>query len=143
LNKRTQSLEEAMEQKICHSTDAVFLPSDFLALADRRQIQRVLQQLIRKNVILRIGHGVYARAKISTLTNRLVPEQNLRSLAVSFLTKSGVKILPSQYERDYNIDQSNQVPTGLVIGVDRRVFRKIGFDGRYVKFEKVSIPDES
>ncbi len=133
------NLETKIERRIRRSKEGTFILSDFFDLSDRDQILRALRKLIEKNVLLRIGQGVYTRAKISTLTNKPIPEQNIRAIAITALSKAGVKILPSTYEREYNKGQTTQVPTGLVIGVDRRVNRKIGFNGRYVKFEKVTI----
>lgn len=97
-----------------------------------------MRKLIQEKKILRIGQGVYARARVSSVSNQTVPEQNLRALAVSALKKSGVDILPTKLEKEYNEGRSTQVPTGLVIGVNKRVNKKIGFNGRFIKYEKVT-----
>lgn len=130
-------LETKIERRIRRTKDSTFVLGDFLDLSDRDQVLRALRKLIQKNVILRVGQGVYTRAKISSLTKKPIPEQNLRAIAETALRKSGVRILPTSYEREYNEGRSTQVPTGLVIGVDRRVNKKIGFNGRFVKYEKV------
>lgn len=131
-------LELKIKQRILNSKDKTFILSDFMDLSSRDQVLRALRKLIRKNIVLRVGQGVYTRAKISTLTKRPIPEQNLRSIAITALIKSGVKILPSRFELEYNNGISTQVPTGLVIGVDRRINRKIGFNGRFIQYEKVT-----
>jgi hypothetical protein len=131
-------LEKKIERRILKSKDKTFVLSDFFDLSGRDQILRALRKLIQKSFLLRVGQGVYTRVKISSLTNKPIPEQNLRSIATTVLKKKGVKVLPSSFERDYNSGVSTQVPTGLVIGVDRRTNRKIGFNGRFVKYEKVS-----
>ena len=59
-------------------------------------------------------------------------------LAKELLRKLGVQVVPSSAERDYNSGKSTQVPTGRVIGVKGRVVRRIGYNGRYVSFEKVA-----
>jgi hypothetical protein len=43
----------------------------------------------------------------------------------------------SQAKIDYNYGLSNQVPAGRVIGVNRPVRSKIGYDGKFVIFEVV------
>jgi hypothetical protein len=48
-----------------------------------------------------------------------------------------VSTFPSSFEQDYNKQQTTQVPTGRVIGVKGRITRKIGYDGKYVTFERV------
>jgi hypothetical protein len=62
----------------------------------------------------------------------------LPELAKELLNKLGVKIVPSSAERTYNAGTSTQVPTGRVIGVKGRIVRRIGYNGRYISFEKVT-----
>jgi hypothetical protein len=136
---RNNSLESKIAFRVRRSRDGTFIPSDFFDLSDRDQVLRVLRNLIKQNLIIRVGQGVYTRARISSVTQKPVPQENLRTIAITALKKYGVKILPTSYEREYNSGATTQVPTGLVIGVDRRVSKKIGFNGRFVKYEKVSL----
>jgi hypothetical protein len=132
------TLRSKITTRIIRSREGTFVPADFFNLSDRDQVLRVLRRLIQEKLILRVGQGVYARAKISTVTNECVPEQNIREIAVTALRKSGVRVLPARYEREYREGKVTQVPTGLVIGVNKRVNKRIGFNGRYVKYEKVA-----
>ena len=132
------TLRSKITTRIIRSREGTFVPADFFDLSDRDQVLRVLRRLIQEKLILRVGQGVYARAKISTVTNECVPEQNIREIAVTALRKSGVRVLPARYEREYREGKVTQVPTGLVIGVNKRVNKRIGFNGRYVKYEKVT-----
>ncbi|HBM17297.1 MAG TPA: hypothetical protein DD381_13295 [Lentisphaeria bacterium] len=134
----TNSLENKIRYRINRSKYSSFILSDFSDLSDRDQVLRVLRKLISENKLIRLGQGVYARAKISTITNKPIPEKNLRALAITALKKSGIRIFPTRMENEYNEGRSTQVPTGLVIGVNKRVSRKIGFNERYIKYEKVS-----
>jgi len=132
------TLRSKITTRIMRSREGTFVPADFFNLSDRDQVLRVLRRLIQEKLILRVGQGVYTRAKISTVTNKCVPEQNIREIAVTVLRKSGVRVLPTRYEREYREGKVTQVPTGLVIGVNKRVNKRIGFNGRYVKYEKVT-----
>jgi len=133
-----KKLEEKIRYRILRSKEATFVPHDFVDLSDRDQVLRALRKLIEKKIIIRVGQGVYTRVRISSVTNRMVPEKNLRAIAITALRKSGVTILPTLYERNYNKGITTQVPTGLVIGVNKRVNKKIGFNGRFVKYEKIT-----
>ncbi|MBW2654361.1 MAG: hypothetical protein JRC91_05325 [Deltaproteobacteria bacterium] len=135
--KVKKTLERKIYYRIKRAKVSTFIPSDFADFSDRDQVLRVLRKLIQKNIIIRVGQGVYTRAKISSITKQPVPEQNLRTIAVIALKKSGVTILPAHYEREYNKGKTTQVPTGIVIGVNKRINKKIGFNGRFVKYEKV------
>lgn len=131
-------LESRVERRIQRSKASAFVPADFTDLSDRDQVLRALRKLIAKGTILRVGYGVYARTKISTITQKPIPEQSLRIIAIEALQKNGITILPTNYEREYNAGQSTQVPTGIVIGVNKRVSKRISFNGRTVKYEKAT-----
>lgn len=133
-----KSLEKRILNRIVNSSEATFIPKDFNDLSDRDQVLRVLRHLINKQIILRVGQGVYTRAKVSSLTKKIIPEEDLRTVAITALQKSGVTILPTKYEKEYSNGLTTQVPTGLVIGVNKRVNKKIEFNGRVIKYEKVT-----
>ncbi|EMS77152.1 DUF6088 family protein [Desulfotignum phosphitoxidans] len=133
-----KTLEAKIKYRIKRSSYSTFVLSDFYDLSDRDQILRALRKLIKKKLILRVGQGVYVRTKISSATKKIIPEQNIRDIAMTVLKKTGVGVVPTPYEQEYNDGKTTQVPTGIVIGVNRRVSKKIGFNGRFVKYEKVT-----
>ena len=133
-----QTLEGKIRYRIRRGRDSVYIPSDFFDLSDRDQVGRVLRQLIKEGLLVKIGQGIYARAKQSSVTGKPVPEKDLRSLALEALKKLGIKTAPSSYEQAYNAGRSTQVPTGRVVGVKDRVSRRIGFNGRYIKYEHIT-----
>lgn len=133
-----QTLEGKMRYRIKRGRDSVYIPSDFFDLSDRDQVGRVLRQFIEKGMLIKLGQGIYARAKLSSLTGKPVPEKDLRSLALEALKKLGIKTAPSSQEQAYNKGQSTQVPTGRVIGVKDRISRTIGYNGKFIKYERVT-----
>ena len=133
-----KTLEDRVQYRIKRSSYSTFILSDFYDLSDRDQILRALRKLIKKKLILRVGQGVYVRTKISSVTKKIIPEQNIRIIAITALRKSGIIVIPAPCEQEYNDGKTTQVPTGTVIGVNRRVNKKIGFNGRFVKYEKVT-----
>lgn len=133
-----KSLIQKILERITSTKEATFVIADFTDLSDRDQILRALRGLIKEEQIIRVGYGVYVRARRSRFSGKLLPETDLRSIAITALRKNGVRVLPTKYEQAYNSGQSTQVPTGIVIGVDRRVNRKISFNGRMIKYELVS-----
>lgn len=58
-------------------------------------------------------------------------------LAEEALQKLGVKTDKSTYWYEYNSGMSDQIPTGRVIAVDRRVRRKIGYNGYEIYYERI------
>jgi hypothetical protein len=136
--KKIKTLEDRIAYRIARSQGEVFMRKDFSDIADYDQVGRSLRQLVKKGKIVKIGYGLYAKAGVSPLSNRIVPRRGLRDLATEALNKLKVEVAPSSYDRAYNEGKTSQIPTGRVIGVKGRVVRKIGYDGKYVTFEHIS-----
>ena len=120
------------------SRDTVFVRQDFSDIGGYDQVGRILKKLVDQERLINLGYGVYARAKTSIISGKPVPEKPLSDLAKEAMRKLGVETAPSKAERRYNEGTSTQVPTGRVIGVKRQVFRRIGYQGKYISFEKVA-----
>jgi hypothetical protein len=131
-------IEEKMRRRIKKSKDSVFFPSDFFDLGSRTQVFYILKKLQSENTLIRVGKGIYTRARISSLTKKPIPEKSIREIAECVLRRVGIRVIPTKFEQSYNSGISTQVPTGLVIGVNRKVARKIGFNGRFIQYEKVT-----
>jgi hypothetical protein len=52
------------------------------------------------------------------------------------LDRVGIKTVPTRLEQAYNAGETTQVPTGRVVGVTRRVRRRIGYRGINLNFER-------
>lgn len=131
-----KSLEERIAGRIPRSRRNVFLRQDFADLADYDQVGRGLRRLVAKGRLVRIGYGLYAPATTSPLSGKTVPRKPDPALAEEALRRLNVKTAPSAADQAYAEGRSTQVPTGRVIGVQGRISRKIGFDGKYVTFER-------
>lgn len=132
------TLEKKIQYRIKRRRDSVFLIADFTDLSDKFQVMRALKKLVDKQLVVKVGQGLYARARISTITSKPVPDEDIEIIAIEALKKLNVKVYPSKYDRMYNEGISTQVPTGRVVAIKGRVSRKIGFDGKYIKYEKAS-----
>jgi hypothetical protein len=135
---KPKTLESKIEHRLLCSQDSVFMRRDFKDLANYNSIGRSLRRLVAKGTIVKIGYGLYAKAALSPLSNQIVPRKGLRELATEALRKLQVEVVPSSYDRAYNEGKTTQIPTGRVIGVKGRISRKIGYDGKYVNFERIS-----
>ncbi|NEP57104.1 MAG: hypothetical protein F6K31_08780 [Symploca sp. SIO2G7] len=136
--KASKTIQAQIADRIACSQDQVFTRQDFKDFANYKQIGRSLSQLVAKGQIMKIGYGLYAKAGISPLSNRIVPLRGLRDLATEALKKLNIEVVPSSYDRAYNEGRTSQIPTGRVIGVKKRTARKIGYDRKYVTFEYIS-----
>jgi len=132
------TLESKVRYRISRSKSSVFTPQDFLDLSGRPQIGRVLAKLVAEEALVKLGYGLYAKSRRSSLTGAVVPIKSVPELAREALMKIGVEVKPSAAEQAYNSGQSFQVPTGRVIGVKGRVSRKIGFGDNNIMIENAT-----
>ena len=130
------TLEGKITYRVKRSAESVFVRKDFADLGSYHQVGRILRQLVNKGLLIRIGYGLYARAKQSVLSGKIVPVTPLPDLAEMALEKLGVKVMPTKAQKLYNSGRPTQVPTGRVIGVQGRISRKIGYNTIYVSYEK-------
>ena len=66
----TQTLELRIRDKIRKSRRMVFLRDDFAALGGYDQVGRVLRQLEAQGRLVRIGKGLYAKARPNRITGK-------------------------------------------------------------------------
>jgi hypothetical protein len=132
-------LEREVRTWLTDSPGAVLLRRDFtdrLNVSSSR-ITRLIRKLIGDGTLIRIGAGIYAKARRSKLSGRVIPMSSLPELAREALRLLNIPTLPSSADRAYSEGRSQQVPTGRVIGVPKVVRRRIGYGGVYVRFERV------
>ena len=116
----------------------VFVRADFVSCGSRAQVGRALIELQCIGALVKLGLGVYAKAKPSVLSGKPIPIKPLEVLAPEALKKFGVQVGESRQMREYNSGGSTQVPTGVVFNVGkRRIQRKLGFNGKFVQYERV------
>ena len=135
--RRPESLESRLEQRIARKRGDVFLRSDFSDLGGYDQVGRALLALVRKGRLMKVGYGLYARARPSMLDGSPMPTKPIGDLAEEALARIGVTTGPTKWERAYNAGTSTQVPTGRVVGVVGRVRRQLTYNGFPLKYERV------
>jgi hypothetical protein len=135
---RRRTLEEKILLRILLKNAKVFIRNDFKDLGGYDQVGRALNHLALKKKIIKIGYGLYAKVKVSSFSDEVIPQAPLPNLAKEALMKLGVEALYSSLSRDYNTGRSTQIPTGRVIAVKSRVSRKIGYNGAFISYERIS-----
>lgn len=129
-----------IEDKICRSValkkDDVFLRNEFSKMGSEAQVSRALRHLVERGIVVKLGIGVYAKAKKSVLSGSAIPVKPVGILGPIALRKLGIKIYPSEITQSYNAGESTQIPAGNVINVGkRRINRKIGFGKQVITYE--------
>lgn len=136
---RANTLEARVRSQIMASPSNAFVYSDFIHVTDDKdQLGRVLRKLASKGDLTKIGKGVYAKTIESRISKERILAASFPEIAIEALKKLQVETYPSKAELDYNAGKSTQVPTGLMIGVNKRISLKLSYRGRSIKYEKVA-----
>lgn len=126
-----------IKRSVANRSDDVFLREEFDRFGSQAQVGRALLQMQREGAMVRLGKGIYAKAKPSVLSGKPIPAQPLEVLAPLALEKLGIRVGPSRLVRAYNEGRSTQIPAGVVFDIAKqRVTRKIGFNGKFVQYER-------
>ena len=135
--RKAPTLSAKVESRIDRKKADVFLRADFQDLGGYDQVGLVLRKFVRTGKLMKIGQGVYTRAEPSILDGKPVPVKGITPLMTEALNKLGVGTGPTKIERAADEGRTTQVPSGRLIGVRKRVRRKLGYNGVYMRFERV------
>lgn len=128
---------ERIKRSVANQGDAVFLRAEFERFGSPAQVGRALRQLTSEGALVRLGLGVYAKAKPSVLSGQPIPARPLEVLAPEVLKKLGIPVMPSRLTQDYNAGRSTQLPSGIVLNTGkRRIARRLSFNGQAVRYER-------
>ena len=131
------NITDRIRRSVHGRTDFVFRPADFLAFGSEASVKRALKELTSIGVLVRLGMGIYVKAKPSVISGKPIPVQPLEVLGPQALTKLGVRPSQSLQTAAYNSGLTAQVPTGVVVNIGKqRISRKIGFNGKFLQYER-------
>jgi hypothetical protein len=131
------NIVERIKRSVANRDADVFVRADFMLFGSQAQVGRALSELQSEGTLVKLGLGVYAKAKPSVLSGKPIPVKPLEVLAPEALKKLGVQVGESRQTREYNSGGSSQVPAGVVLSVGkRRIQRKLGFNGKFVEYER-------
>lgn len=130
------SVKDRMVRSIALRKGEVVLRADFEAMGSPSQISRAIKVLIEAGKIVRLGYGVYAKARPSTLSGKPVPRVSLEELAQEALEKLGVPVQLGRAQADYAEGKTTQVPVRTTFNTgQRRISRKITVGISTVRYE--------
>jgi hypothetical protein len=136
---RKQTLRQKIEQRITRKKgEDVFLTREFKQLGGEDQVLRALRALVEDGHLVRLGYGVYGRAKRSRLSGEpiLNSADGFSGAARQALDKLGVEWEPTNAERAYNERRSTQVPINPVVRVKGRFSRRLRYRDTELALER-------
>jgi hypothetical protein len=132
---KSKTLEERMVKRISRKRGDAFVRADFEDIGGYDQVGRVLRRMVGKGWLVRVGQGLYVRARPSITDGEPIPARGLATLREA-LGRVGIETFPTRLERAYDAGKTTQVSTGRVVGVTRRVRRKVGYGDVHLSFER-------
>ncbi|MED5530702.1 MAG: DUF6088 family protein [Pseudomonadota bacterium] len=134
--RRKVTIKNRIRRAIDRQKGEVIFPSDFRSFGSSSQVSRALRILIEEGRIVRLGYGVYAKSRPSSLSGIPVPRVTLPELTKEVLEKWRIPVRLGRAQSAYAEGRTNQVPvhTAFYTG-KRRITRKITVGKRTVIFE--------
>lgn len=126
------TLRVKIKRKILRSRKSVFVRSDFNKLGGYVQVGRALRELISEGYLIKMGYGLYARARPNRITGKpmLDNRDGFYGASIEALKRLNVDWQPTGATEDYQRG-STQIPVNFEVKILDRFQRKIKTD----KFE--------
>ncbi|RYM34510.1 hypothetical protein ERX46_03805 [Brumimicrobium glaciale] len=131
---------QSVENKIIKSikskpTGTLMFPSDFLQYGTSKAVQKSLERLEDKKVIVRVAHGIYVRPKISELIGPILP--TAEEVAEAIAKRDKIRTVPTGSYALNALGLSTQIPLNIVLLTDGSP-RVIKIGKRTIKLKKTT-----
>ena len=116
-----------MQKRLSRSKRYVFMRADFKDIAGYDQIGRVLRDLVESDELLKVGYGVYTKARKNPITGRIMPACPGGSDAVILeaLERLDVGYSFGRSSAKYLSGESTQIPAYTQIETPYRFKRRL------------------
>jgi hypothetical protein len=131
-----KSIKQRIALSIAARPGEVVLRSSYADYGDPSQVTRAFQGLLADGVIVRLGYGVYAKARPSSLTGKPVPRVIFEQLLDEVFDLLGVDAIPGRAARAYEAGQTTQMPMKVQFYTgSKRMTRKLQVGSRVIEYE--------
>lgn len=136
-------MNESIEDKILAKSKkcgrgSVFFVSDFISYGNRNAVNKALERLTEKGLMIRVARGIYCYPKIEKVYGLGVVPPSLEDIAKAMAKRDGAKIVPTGLFAQYQLGLTQQVPMNVVYltdGASRTI--DLG-EGKNIKFKRAS-----
>lgn len=121
------TIKARIQIRIKRSKRYVFLRQDFSDIADYDQIGRVLRGLVQEGELLKVGYGIYTKAKKNQITGKIMPAcpEGADAVIIEALKRLGIKSTFGEATEKYLSGESTQIPAFTQIKTPRRFTRQL------------------
>lgn len=122
------TIQDRLRTRVKRSKRSVFLRADFTDIADYDQVGRGLRGLVRESLLLKIGYGLYVRARTNRITGELMPDNAAGNdgVIIEAMERLGVDYRLDDLSLKNLAGESTQIPASVkVVPTSARFTRKI------------------
>ena len=129
--------KERLYRSVSRSRAEVFTRDECAKFGSASRVTRALSDLVKEGKLIRLGYGVYAKARVSTITGNPVARVPFESLVEEAFRKLGIQVIQTRAQQEYVSGQSSQIPMSLrLMTPDSRISRKLSVGAREVQYAK-------
>ena len=131
-----QSIHSQLEDKILSlKKGAIVFVSDFAGFGTAENVKKVLLRLEKKQLLVRLAHGIYLYPKIDKELGILYP--STESIAEAIAKRDKIRIIPTSIYALQQLGISTQIPMNVIYLTDGAP-RKIKVGKRTITFKKTA-----
>ena len=131
-----QSIHSQLEDKILSlKKGAIVFVSDFAGFGTAENVKKVLLRLEKKQLLVRLAHGIYLYPKIDKELGILYP--STESIAEAIAKRDKIRIIPTGIYALQQLGISTQIPMNVIYLTDGAP-RKIKVGKRIITFKKTA-----
>jgi hypothetical protein len=108
---------DRVKTRVRRSKRSVFLRADFTDIADYDQVGRALRTLVREGNVMKIGYGLYVRARENRITGKLMADNpaGTDGVMIEVMEKLGVEYQLDELSSMNMVGESTQIPANIKI----------------------------
>ncbi len=120
--------------RVSRSKRYVFERDDFSDIGGYDQVGRELRKLVKSGLLLRIGYGLYTKARLNSITGKVMPASpgGADGVLIEAIEKLGVDYKFDDFSQQSIDGESLQIPASFQIITNNRFKRKIVVSNRAV-----------
>ncbi len=121
------TIKTRIQMRIKRAKRYVFMRQDFSDIANYDQIGRVLRTLVQEGELLKVGYGIYTKARKNQITGKVMPAcpEGADAVILEALKRLDVTITLGDATEKYLSGQSTQIPAFTQIKTPRRFTRQL------------------
>ena len=128
------TIASKVKTRVNRSKRYVFARADFTDIAGYDQVGRELRKLVKTGLLIRIGYGLYTKARTNSITGKIMPASpgGADGVILEAIEKLGVDYKFDDFSQRSIDGDSLQIPASFQIITNARFKRKIIVSNRGV-----------